>query len=330
MAVRHLVVSEYGHFLGLRSACVVVKHEGTTLRELPLNRLSTITIAKRGVSVSSDLLLACSARGIRLFMLDWRGATVSALTSTSHHATVRAREAQFQYRASLMARTSAQQIVSAKLANQRAVLKYFAKYHGPKDGPLHEAAEVLTTLKGSIKLPGSGTRPDWRPRLLGAEGAGAAAYFGALRQAKLLPESFEKRTGRGATEVTNAALNFGYAMLQTRVWSTLVNAGLEPFAGILHEDRPGRPALVLDLMEEHRAFLVDRVVITLRQLLERRGKFDDVVRARLVQAVGSMFTRRIAYRGRRLRIETVLQRQAYRLAGAFHRNKAYRPIRYAW
>lgn len=73
--------------------------------------------------------------------------------------------------------------------------------------------------------------------------------------------SFEGREHRGATDQVNAALNYGYGILYAQVWGAIMNAGLEPFAGFLHVDRPGKPSLVLDLIEEFRQPLVDRPVI---------------------------------------------------------------------
>jgi CRISPR-associated protein Cas1 len=61
----------------------------------------------------------------------------------------------------------------------------------------------------------------------------------------------------------NSALNYGYGILYTQVWGALMNAGLEPFAGFLHVDRPGKPSLVLDVIEEFRQPIVDRAVIAM-------------------------------------------------------------------
>ena len=88
---------------------------------------------------------------------------------------------------------------------------------------------------------------------MGYEGAAATLYWQALRTAGLVPETFLTREGRGSVEIVNAALNYGYAILQSYIWSALDNAGFELYAGFLHRRRPGKPSLVLDVMEEYRA-----------------------------------------------------------------------------
>lgn len=82
--MKHLVICDYGAFLGLHSHRLAVRQDDET-RYYPLNRLCTVTIAKRGVSVSSDLVEAFSQRGIKLFFLDFRGIAHSAILGQSQH-----------------------------------------------------------------------------------------------------------------------------------------------------------------------------------------------------------------------------------------------------
>lgn len=326
---RHVVIERPGCFLGIRGGLMVVRDGDDIAREFPLSRLGSITIAKNGVTLSSDLVHAAAARGVRLFFVDFRGAVVAALAGSEQHATVAVRRRQLGLDEPTRA-AIARAIVVGKISNQRAVLRYFAKYH-ERDQPGHmreaaaRLAEIRSVIRASVDVP-----QDWRPPLLGREGEAAARYFAALRDVGLLPASFEAREGRGSREVTNAALNLGYAILQARIWTALMNAGLECYAGILHEDRPGRPALVLDAMEEHRPWVVDRAIIPLRAALEGDPTFGPAIRRRVIDAIHDSLDRRIAHRGRKLRVETIIQRQAYRLAGAISGGPAYRAVRYPW
>jgi CRISPR-associated protein Cas1 len=326
---RHVLVGEHGRFLGLQSGLLVVRGADRVHAEVPLSRLATLTVAKPGIALSSDLVLAAAARGIRMFFLDFRGAVAAMLHGAEQHATVAVRRRQLAFSGE-PARELARAFVLGKLANQRAVLRYFAKYHEKQiPGPLLAAADAIGRISAGARCVEL-AREDWRSLLLGHEGEAAARYFAALREAGLLPPSFTARLGRGATEITNAALNLGYAVLQTRVWTCLLNAGLECYAGVLHEERPGRPSLVLDAMEEHRPYVVDRPIIAMRAQLSGRAELDSELRRNVVNAVHEMLDRRIAHRGRKLRVETLIQRQAYRLAGAFCGTRTYRALRYPW
>ena len=100
---------------------------------------------------------------------------------------------------------------------------------------------------------------------------------------------FETREHRGAPDAVNSALNYGYGILYTQVWGAIMNAGLEPFAGFLHVDRPGKPSLVLDLIEEFRQPIVDRAVIAALtkglKLETREGLLTDESRRAVAGAV---------------------------------------------
>ena len=101
-----------------------------------------------------------------------------------------------------------------------------------------------------------------RPTLLNLEGRAGALYWECVQ--RLLPAGrFTTREHQGAADDVNSLLNYGYGILYSQVWSALSLAGLEPFAGFLHVDRPGKPSLVLDFIEEFRQPIVDRVVFAM-------------------------------------------------------------------
>lgn len=239
--MRHLTIASFGAALGVSGSRLVVTENGQTW-ETTLSRLRTIRVEKKGVSVSSNLILECAARGIRLYFVDWRGIGVAAVSGLHQHAVVSVREAQFGCVRSESALALAQEIIFTKIRNQRAVLLYFSKYANkvsPDAGArLRQTALELETAAESLRSGLKKGVKDWRSTLMGLEGNAATVYWQALREAGFLPPSFCQREGRGSVEIGNAALNYGYAVLQSYVWSALDNAGLELFAGVLHAKRP--------------------------------------------------------------------------------------------
>ena len=165
---------------------------------------------------------------------------------------------------------------------------------------------------------------------MGLEGRAAAQYWQTLRETGLLPDTFPGRTGRLADDATNMALNYGYAILSSYIWNAIINAGLEPYAGFYHTPRPGKPSLVLDLMEEYRPWVVDRAVIKYRSHLHDKNSLDMKIRKILVGNIHRSFATRFHYRGRKMFLESILQRQAYQLAGVFVDGKQYRPYTFKW
>ena len=166
--------------------------------------------------------------------------------------------------------------------------------------------------------------------LLGFEGASAFAYFQGLRQAELFSSSFNKREGRGSQEINNAMLNLGYAVLSSYILNAIINAGLEPYLGIMHGQRPGKMALVLDLMEEYRAWVVDRAVIKLRTQSEGKKTLDTSLKKALIAEVQHTCARKYLYRKKRHKLEHIIQRQVYRLCGHFYGDKTYKPYLFKW
>lgn len=166
--------------------------------------------------------------------------------------------------------------MAAKVQNSRQVLLRAARESTETvdTAALGEAAErlatVLTRLRDCQHLD----------TVRGAEGEAARAYFGAFRyMMRTERDSFspDGRTRRPPRDRINAVLSFLYALLQVECASAAEGVGLDPQVGYLHALRPGRPALALDLMEEPRPVLADRLAITLvnrRQLRTEHFQAD--------------------------------------------------------
>lgn len=331
--MRYLIVSEYGNFLGLEGGRLVVRADGEVLKEAVLSRLRTVFVTKKGVSLSSDLILACAARGIRIFFLDWRNVSVAALAGANQHAIAQFREKQFLCVRSQYAGVIASEIIASKIRNQRSVLNYFWKGLAP-DSPgalaLRNGSDLLSGILKTIGgLEWLSLKP-WKDELFGLEGSGANIYWSALAGSGFLPKTFLFREGRGSLEITNAMLNYGYAILMSQIWTALDTAGFELYAGLFHTYRPGKPSLVLDAMEEYRAWVVDRNVIKLRFTAEGKTKLDAKLKKEISDGIFQTLEKRFLYHGKQVRLDNIIQRQVYRLAGAVADGKRYRGYSFKW
>ncbi len=318
--MRHLIISEYGSWLGIKKGLLLVK-QGEEESTYPINRLSTVSIAKRGVAFSSDLVETLSNRGVKLFFLGFKGTANAVLVGNTGHGVVRSRMNQYSF---CQGNTLplARQIIQAKIKNQRAVLNYFAKYH--KELSLLDASDMLKlSSERTLQAPTIES-------LLGLEGESAHVYFSALRNAKLFSSTFKSREGRGSCEINNSMLNFGYAVLSSYVLSAIENAGLEPYLGILHSIRPGKMSLVLDIMEEYRAWVVDRSVIKLRAQSEGKQFMTPELKKALIREIQATCSKKYPYRKKMVKLEHIIQRQVYRMSGHFCSEKKYRPYLFKW
>ena len=165
---------------------------------------------------------------------------------------------------------------------------------------------------------------------MGLEGKAATEYWHTLVKLRLLPGDFTNRETRFTESVTNKALNYGYAILLSKIWAAVDNSGMEAYAGILHTDRPGKPSLVLDLMEEYRAWLVDRIIIKLRNQISEYINLDMNLKKIISTEIHKSLMTKYTFNKKRIKLENIIQRQIYRFAGALVGQKKYKGYSFKW
>jgi len=227
-----------------------------------------------------------------------------------------------------------------KVQNQAALVRYLAKYRKGLDPDLHRelgwlAGEILDVTANIERLRGD-TAEDMREALLAAEGRAAQKYWEAVRRVVAVPADWPGRTGRGATDPLNAALNYGYGILYAQVERAVVLAGLDPYAGFIHADRPGKPSLVLDLIEEFRAPVVDRCIFAManrrtRLEVDKEGLLPQPVRRAVAENVLERLDKPERYERKKVALRHIIQSQARHVA-TFVRGEraAYRPFVVRW
>ncbi|TGK12366.1 CRISPR-associated endonuclease Cas1 [Leptospira fletcheri] len=329
--VKHIAIQSYGSSISITGARLFVSIKGEEGVEIPLNRLKSLKLSGRGAIISSNAISECAKRGIPIYICDWNGRYISQLSGSHEHAVVQLRKRQLEYVDRLSSRDLAKLILYGKVKNQKAVLQYFAKYQRKKGVSVDWLESALNSLDSIVKsiLAFSG-EIEWRSSLLGFEGSAASIYWNALKNDIYFGDSFKGRVGRGAGDSINQALNLGYSILETYIWNAIHLAGLEPYAGVIHTDRPGKPALILDLMEEYRPWMVDRIVLSLKSHLLGTERISEEARKLVISGVQKAFESIHPYRGKKLHIEVILQRQVYRLCGVFYQKSSYKPILFKW
>jgi len=315
-----------------------VKKEGKVIEEKPFFRVSEIIVPSRGVTVSASAIFEAVARGIRISFLGPTGTPYAVLSSSALIATVETRRQQLTALEDWRGLEFARSVVAGKIRNQARLLKYFDKYE-VEVAP--ERSEQLKQIVGQLEAQASaadgvdGARvADVRFSLLGVEGGAARVYWRGVTALLEGAAAFTGRTGRGATDPVNALLNYGYGVLAQAVWGAVLNAGLEPYAGFLHVDRPGKPSLVLDLMEEFRAPVVDRPVIAMCRRGEaikvQSGKLDHDTRRLVAERVLEKLGAEARFGGRRVSVRAIVQAQVRSLASFLRGQGNYRPFAFQW
>ena len=174
-----------------------------------------------------------------------------------------------------------------------------------------------------------------RGQLLSIEGGRAEVLAGRAGGAAGEPRLAGPSEAWGA-RLVQQRLNYGYGILYSQVERALVLAGLDPYAGFIHVDRPGKPSMVLDLIEPFRAPVVDRPMLGLANRgvkieQDERGFLTEAARRQLADSVLDRLEAQEPYEGKRQRLQSIIQMQARQLA-TFVRNEReeYEPFIARW
>lgn len=262
-----LIVEGKGLFIGKHQGRICIYRQQKAIQEMPLIHLKQIVVVDSGVGISSDVVQVCSEEGIPIHFISKRGETLAGLYATGLNGTILTRRAQLLAYTTPTGVAISKAIVRGKIANQANLLRYFAKSRKEElpdlcqeinlvTGELHDAQLAVTGLQET-------SMQDIREQLLSIEGRAAQRYWHIIQYVLPPAIAWPGRETRGARDLFNSLLNYGYGVLYAQVEQALLLAGLDPYAGFLHTDRPGKPSLVLDLIEEFRQCIVDRTIIGL-------------------------------------------------------------------
>jgi len=266
-----LYVTTEGAALRKDGENLVVTIDGAEHGRLPFHMLASV-VAFGSVYISPSLMQACCSAGITVALLD-RSGRFQARIEGPVSGNVLLRRA--QYRASEAPDEIVRSIVCGKIANQRAVVMRAIRDHGGDMSAEHRGAIMKAAERLAQILRRAGLSGEAGDRLRGAEGEAASIYFGVFGYLIRSPDEalgFRGRSRRPPLDPVNALLSFLYTLLTHDCRSAAESVGLDPAVGFLHRDRPGRPSLALDLMEELRPILADRLVLSLINRRQLRAK----------------------------------------------------------
>jgi CRISPR-associated protein Cas1 len=340
ITLMELIVEGQGAFLGKHQGRLRVTRDKKTVTEVPLLHLEQVIIMDSGVAVSSDVVRACCEEGIPIHFLRRSGQAIAGLYSAGLVGTVRTRRAQLRAYEQAEGVALARAFITGKLENQANLLRYMAKYRKETSPDLHAemmlvALEMRDFLSRLEQLKGE-TVSELREQFLSIEGRAAQRYWQTI--ARVIPPELEwpGRETQGASDPFNSALNYGYGILYCQIEQALILAGLDCYGGFLHTDRPGKPSLVLDCIEEFRQTVVDRTVIGFVNKhipleMDEHHRLTETTRRKLAEKVLERLSGSELYEGKRQALRFVMQSQARHLALFLRKEREqYEPFVVGW
>jgi CRISP-associated protein Cas1 len=255
-----LYVTTPDTYLALDGENVVIEKEKNVAMRLPLHNLENI-VCFGYTGASPALMGACAERNVGLCFLTPHGRFLARVTGKVK-GNVLLRKKQYFVSENQESVNIAASFLIGKISNCRKVIERAVRDHAllvdvkALSGASAALKEILKMIKECK------TNDD----LMGFEGSAAKIYFSVFDQLILQQREaffFKERSRRPPLDNLNALLSFLYTLLTSEVSSALETVGLDPYVGFLHQDRPGRPSLALDLMEELRPVFADRLALSL-------------------------------------------------------------------
>ena len=282
--------------LGKEGETILVEKAEQKLIQLPAHTIGQIVCFGVSNYVTPPLMSFCAEKGISISWLNEWGKFLGRVEGPVRGNVLLRRE---QYRWAdrpEKALEIARYIVAAKVNNSRINLQRWQRSRGEADGVVGTQIEALGRMLSRIE----GCKA--MEHLRGLEGEAASGYFSVFDHLILQQKDYFKFDGRNKRpprDPANALLSFVYTLLALDMRSALETVGLDPYVGYLHVDRPGRPSLALDLMEEFRAPFADRLVLNLINLKQLQKEHFNCEGGEVLLTAEGRKTLLLAYQNRK-------------------------------
>ncbi|WP_158653873.1 CRISPR-associated endonuclease Cas1 [Helicobacter cetorum] len=312
-----LCIATFGVSLSVYKDKLLAKKQGKIIQQTPLDKLKQIIIENHSTSLTSSVVYACAKRKIPINFIE-------NLKPLATIFTYQASNTQIIHKQALLLNTPkhlylAQKFIYSKSLNQLNFLKYLNKYHKNLHSPIQKMKPLI------LKIPTTNAISE----LFGIEGMLSSSYWQGISQA--IKQPF-KRVKKGANDILNSAFNYAYAILYSKVQTYLLQAGLSLHISFLHALNSQKPTLVFDMIEEFRAFMVDRVVVSMINkkeplTLDSNNSLSFETRKLISKNMNQKFQSLTTYKKQSISCEKIIELECLSLARFIQENsKNYKPF----
>ncbi len=332
-----LYILTHGSYLTLQNEQLIVKKQKKEIYRRSLHELGLVFLQGFGMTISVALQLKLAELDVPVVLAPPIGAPLAVLNpirSTKSHL----RYCQALRRDDTDIVSTGLGMIAAKVGNQAAVLRYFAKYRKKMKSELGwrlmDTADKMSAIAEKIREV-EPSIASVRTVAMGLEGHAAAIYWHQILS--FVPEAmgFNGRITRSAKDVFNQCLNYVYGILYGEVWRAIVKAGLDPYFGLMHGSQRDQGSLVFDLIEEFRAPFADRLVISMigRNFQPEIGRHEFLktkTRRQLAISFSKRWQKKMPWRSHTMTPGAILESQAVSLSRLFNHDGNYHPYKMRW
>lgn len=322
-----LYITEQGAKLRKESKRLIVEKENQVLLEIPEFKIERVFIFGN-VQLTTQVLKFLLESGTDVSFFTYYGKFIGKLFSAESK-NIFLRIAQYekydihQHRIDI-----AKILILAKVKNSKNVLLKYARNHPEVDFSF-ETSQLDKIIAEIPRKAGTSS-------LMGIEGTASSIYFGCFGKMLIKNFNFEKRETRPAKDPVNSMLNFGYALLTNELFSSLSARGFDPYLGFFHSTAYGRPSLALDLMEEFRQPIIDRLVIELiNKEVIKPDQFEEVegkiylnaeARKEYLKNYERRMQTKVKFEEKNLSYREIIHHQVEKFANWILKNHPYEPF----
>ena len=326
-----ILIEGYNKSIHKRDNQLLIKEKDDELEKINIKKIDDITIIGKG-SITFDALRLISSNNIPLMSIDYFG-KVNYILEYPIYENVFLRKRQYLVSENHQCLSISREMIRSKLINQRSTLRTLNKSKNLDDVKFYES-KIDESIKSLNKLR-FGPKVDIenaKVKIMGIEGNASVSYWMGI--CELLPENvkFYQRINRFPDDITNASLNYAYAILASEITKHLLLNGLDPFCGFLHFDRNRRNSLTFDLIEEFRQQLVDKVVFSLintgqltNDNLDKRNDSITLEKRKLIiSRVLDKVNSKISFEGENLSYGEIIDRQSKKIVNYLINGEEYK------
>ena len=338
--IAEVVVTTPGVFIGKTGKRLVLRQARKNICEQPFSKIRQITVAATGVSLSSDVIRSCVDSHVPIIFINHYGKPVAMIQSPEFSMGGLALLQLKMYETDKALKLAAR-VLNGKCRNQMNLIKFYTRHRSKTDPVFHEqVVRSLEKMKNSLEEMHGAEQEETFEKSRGKlflNEARISGYYWNIIKILLPPElGFTKREKKGAGDVVNNMLNYGYGILYQRVWNAVVMADMSPNISFLHAIQKRKPTLIYDLIEEFRQTLVDRPIFSIMtkgrryetlKVDSQTGLLDKQTKEIALRAVLNRLSSLTGYRGKKVRAEDIIYLQAENMAKYISgKQRLYKPF----
>ncbi len=318
----HLIVDEFGAYLKKKRKRILIIHKNEK-KEVSAKDIKEVVIIGKAL-ISSELIKFLCQSGIDILFASPTGKPLARVVSTKLGGVVENRIEQYKSLNDERGINIARYVIVGKIKNQMSNMRYYSKSRRASkevSDDLYTRYKILKEKAESLEKEEFSDLENARKRIFAYEGECSGIYWQGM-SIILKNWDFKGRKRKGGDAV-NVCLNICYNMLSSQIWKYVLRFGLDPFAGYLHVERPGRLSLVYDLMEPFRP-MVDRFLVSFLKgfkkihFEKKRGTFIETLKKSFFS---EFMDNKIEYKSRKMKLETAMFYYIQEVVSYLRRNK---------